>query len=274
MELLDGKKVKNEILEDLKIKISKLDLSLAVIQIGSDEASNVYINEKEKMCDYLNISFKYYQFDSNINEEDILALIDKLNSDQTTGILLQLPIPKKFNLEKLQNAIDYKKDVDGFNDKNVANLYNNRPYLVPCTAKGIITLLEYYKIDMKSKNIVIVGRSNLIGKPLFHLLLNKDATITLCHSKTPNLSYYTKKADILITGVGKKDLITKGMVKKDAIIVDAGIERADGKLYGDVSFADVKDKVSYITPVPGGIGPMTIATLATNICEAYLLQSK
>lgn len=274
MELLDGKKVKNEILEDLKIKISKLDLSLAVIQIGSDEASNVYINEKEKMCDYLNISFKYYQFDSNINEEDILALIDKLNSDQTTGILLQLPIPKKFNLEKLQNAIDYKKDVDGFNDKNVANLYNNRPCLVPCTAKGIITLLEYYKIDMKSKNIVIVGRSNLIGKPLFHLLLNKDATITLCHSKTPNLSYYTKKADILITGVGKKDLITKGMVKKDAIIVDAGIERADGKLYGDVSFADVKDKVSYITPVPGGIGPMTIATLATNICEAYLLQSK
>lgn len=271
--ILDGKKIKEEIIEDLKIKTKDLNLSLAVIQIGRDEASNIYIKQKEKMCNSLGFKFKHYQFSNEASEEEVKALINKLNQDDTTGILLQLPIPNTFNKIELENEISYLKDVDGLNNQNIAYLYNNLPALVPCTAKGIITLLDYYKIDVNGRHVVLVGRSNLVGKPLINLLLNKNATVTICHSKTINLSKYTKEADILISATGIPNLITEDMVKDGSTIIDVGINRVNDKLCGDVLFEEVKTKTN-ITPVPGGVGPMTIASLAQNIYEAYLMQNK
>lgn len=272
--ILDGKKISEEILSDLKEKVYNLNLTLAVIQIGDDQSSNIYINQKRKLCNKLNINFNHHKLSSDISEEEVRNLIDSLNKDETTGILLQLPIPNQINAEKLQNSINYKKDVDGLNDVNKCNLINNKPGIVPCTAKGIITLLNKYDIETYGKNVVVVGRSNLVGKPISNLLLNRDATVTVCHSKTKDLAKFTREADILIVATGMKHLITSSMIKKDAVIIDVGISKIDNKLYGDVDFENVKNKSSYITPVPGGIGPMTIASLAENLYEAYLLQKK
>lgn len=272
--ILDGKKISEEILSDLKEKINKLNLTLVVIQIGDNQSSNVYINQKKKLCNKLNIDFNHQKFPLDISEKEVLDLIDSLNKDKTTGILLQLPIPNQINAEKLQNRINYKKDVDGLNDVNKCNLINNKPGIVPCTAKGIITLLNKYDIEIAGKNVVVVGRSNLVGKPISNLLLNKDATVTVCHSKTKDLAKFTLEADILIAATGIKHLITSSMIRKDAVIIDVGISKIDGKLYGDVDFENVKNKSSYITPVPGGVGPMTIASLAENLYEAYILQKE
>ena len=272
MIILDGKSLKEEILNDLKNKTSNLNLSFAVIQIGDNEASNVYIRQKKKMCEYLNIKFNHYKFTEDANEDEIIILINKLNNDDTTGILMQLPIPDKFNKDKILNTIDYKKDVDGLTKTNMANLILNEKGIIPCTPKGILTLLNKYNIKVEGAKVVIIGRSNLVGKPLANLLLNNNASVTICHTKTKNLREYTLNADIVIVAAGCPFLLTADMIKDNAVVIDVGITRVGDHLCGDVDFEKVKEKASYITPVPGGVGPMTIASLASNILDAYYLK--
>lgn len=274
MEILDGKKVRDSILEDLKNKVKDLNLTLAVIQIGADEASSIYIKQKEKMCINLGIKFNHYKLDSNVTDEEVISLINTLNNNDTTGILLQLPIPEHLNAREIIDNIDYKKDVDGLTSINMANLVLKEDGIIPCTPKGIMTILKSYNLSIEGKSVVIIGRSNLVGKPLFNLMLNENATVTICHTKTKNLKEITKNADILVSATGNAKLITEDMVKEGAVVIDVGISRIDGKIMGDVDFDGVKEIVSYITPVPGGVGPMTIGSLAENIYKAYLLQNK
>lgn len=278
MELLDGKVVKAKLLEDLKDKINKLDtkLGLTVIQVGEDPASSVYVRQKNKMAENLGFNFNHIKLDENIKEEDLLNIIEKLNKDDNVdGILVQMPIPNHLNAKKVQNAILPCKDVDGLTDINMGRLSHNIDSLVPCTPMGIIELLKYYNIDISGKNVVIIGRSDLVGKPLASLMTNNDATVTLCHSKTKNLSFYTKNADILVVAIGRANFIKKEDVKDGAIIVDVGINRMeDGKLCGDVLFEEVKDKASYISPVPGGVGQMTVAELGYNTYKAHIIRMK
>ena len=274
MELLDGKKVKKEKLEKLKEEIInyKETVGLAVIQIGDDPASNVYVRQKEKMANDLGYSFRHIKLEENISEEEVLNLIDQLNEDNLVdGILVQMPIPKHLDSKKIQNRVHYLKDVDGLTDINAGRLIHNQETLVPCTPMGIMTLLEYYGIEVSGKNVVIVGRSNLVSKPLYSLFLNNDATVTICHSKTNNLENYTKEADILVVAVGKKHLITKNMVKEGSTIIDVGINRINDVIYGDADFDNIKN-IANITPVPGGVGQMTVAILGTNVLKAYYLR--
>lgn len=276
MELLDGKVVKAKLLEDLKDKINKLDtkLGLTVIQVGEDPASSVYVRQKNKMAESLGFNFNHIKLDENIKEEELLNIIEELNNDDNVdGILVQMPIPNHLNAKKVQNTILPCKDVDGLTDINMGRLSHNIDSLVPCTPMGIIDLLKYYNIDISGKNVVIIGRSDLVGKPLASLMTNNDATVTLCHSKTKNLSFYTKNADILVAAIGRANFIKKEDVKDGAIIVDVGINRMeDGKLCGDVLFEEVKDKTSYITPVPGGVGQMTVAELGYNTYKAHIIR--
>lgn len=272
MTIIDGKEISTRIKEQLKneIKTYMIKPCLAVIQIGNDPASDVYVKAKEKACNETGIYFKHLKFEETAREIEIINKIVELNNDEyVNGILLQLPLPEKFNTEKLINYIARNKDVDGLTDINVGKLINNKKCIVSCTPQGIMELLNSYDIEVSGKNVVIVGRSNLVGKPLISLFLNKDATVTVCHSKTNDLSSFTKNADILVVAAGHKHLINADMVKKDAVVIDVGINREDGKLYGDVDFESVKDKVSYITPVPGGVGPMTVAMLLKNVNETY-----
>lgn len=272
MSNIDGKIISTKIKEELKaeIKTYMIKPCLAVIQIGNDEASNVYISAKQKACSEVGIYLKHIKFDEDSREIEITNKIIELNNDEYVhGILLQLPIPEKFNEEKLINYISRNKDVDGLTDINVGKLINNKKCLVSCTPQGIIKLLEESGVSIPGKNVVIVGRSKLVGKPLISLFLNNDATVTVCHSKTNNLKEFTKNADILVVAVGKKYLITEDMVKKDSVVIDVGINRIDGKLYGDVDYENVKNKVSLITPVPGGVGPMTVAMLLCNVNTVY-----
>lgn len=272
MSNIDGKIISTKIKEELKaeIKTYMIKPCLAVIQIGNDEASNVYISAKQKACSEVGIYLKHIKFDEDSREIEIINKIIELNNDEYVhGILLQLPIPEKFNEEKLINYISRNKDVDGLTDINVGKLINNKKCLVSCTPQGIIKLLEESGVSIPGKNVVIVGRSKLVGKPLISLFLNNDATVTVCHSKTNNLKEFTKNADILVVAVGKKHLITEDMVKKDSVVIDVGINRIDGKLYGDVDYENVKNKVSLITPVPGGVGPMTVAMLLYNVNTVY-----
>ena len=270
--LLDGKALSDKIKEELakKVKGYLVKPCLAVIQIGNDEASNIYIKAKEKACDRIGINFIRVKFESDVNEQEVINKIVELNNDNyVNGILLQLPIPPKFNQYKLLNLINKNKDVDGLTDINAGLLFKGNNNLVPCTPLGIINLLKEYNIEISGKHAVVIGRSNLVGKPLAMLLLQNGATVTLCHSKTVNLKEFTKQADILISAVGKKDLITKDMVKEGVVVVDVGMNRVDGKLYGDVDFENIKDIASYITPVPGGVGPMTVAMLLSNVVKNY-----
>lgn len=272
MILLDGKELSNKIKLELKsgIKSYMIKPCLAVIQIGEDSASDVYIRAKEKACNEVGIYFKHVKYNDDVKEKEIINKIVELNNDEyVNGILLQLPIPAKYNTEKLINYIARNKDVDGLTDINVGKLINNKKCLISCTPQGIIELLKYYEIELEGKNVVIVGRSNLVGKPLISLFLNNNATVTVCHSKTKNLKEHTLNADILVVAVGCKNLITSDMVKKDVIVLDVGINRDNGKIYGDVDFETVKEKASYITPVPGGVGPMTVAMLLKNVNECY-----
>lgn len=276
-KIINGKKLRDEIIEELKkeIKHYMIKPCLAVIQIGDDPASNTYIKAKEKACDEIGIYFKHIKFDETAKEVEVINKILELNNDEYVhGILLQLPLPEGFNADKLINYIARNKDVDGLTDINLGKLYNNKPCLISCTPLGIMKLLENEKIDIEGKKVTIVGRSSLVGKPLLGLMLNNNATVTICHSKTANLSTHTKNADILIVAVGKKHFIKENMVKNDAIIIDVGINKEDGKLYGDVDFDAVKEKVSKITPVPGGVGPMTVAMLMKNVITAYQKQQK
>lgn len=276
MELLDGKLVKKELMEEIKNALQDIErpLGLAVLQVGDDEASNVYIGQKNKMAKELGFDFRHFKLDENISEKDLIGIIEKLNKDEKIdGILVQMPIPKHLNPKTIQNSICYYKDVDGLTDINAGALMHNEEGLVPCTPEGIMDLLEYYKIPVEGKNVTIVGRSDLVGKPLANLMTNNNATVTLCHSKTKNLKLFTTNADILVVAVGKAKLIKEDFVKDGAIVIDVGINRdQNGKLCGDVDFDAVKEKASYITPVPGGVGQMTVAELARNTYKAYYLK--
>ena len=273
-KIMDGKLLRDIKRDELIEKVNNLDvkLSLAVISVGDNLASKVYISQKEKLARSIGYNFLNLHYDY-IEEEKLIFEIERLNNDKSiTGIIVQLPLPDYLNKDKIINAVNYLKDVDGLTDHNFLKLVKNEGSLIPCTPKGILSLLEFYKVDLH-KNVVVVGRSRLVGLPLFHLLLNNDATVTICHSKTKNLEEITKRADILIVAVGKNELITKDMVKNDAIIVDVGINRVDDKLCGDVA-SNCMDVVSLITPVPGGVGPMTVISLMENVYLAHLLQIK
>lgn len=273
--IIDGREVAKKIKEELKEKVNELKekgiySKLAVIMIGKDKASEIYVRNKSRDCDYVGIEYEEFFLEENITMETLLNLIDELNKrDDIHGILLQSPIPEHLDIRKAFNKIDYRKDVDGFNPINVGKLLIGEDTFIPCTPLGVIKLLEQYNIQIEGKNAVVIGRSNIVGKPLSQYLLNKDATVTVCHSKTENLKEITSKADILISAVGKPKVITRDMVKENAVIIDVGINRTpDGKIVGDVDYDNLLDKVSYITPVPGGVGQMTRAMLINNIIKA------
>ena len=273
--ILDGKITSKKIKEDLKkevdvLKEKGINPKLAVIMVGEDKASKVYVKNKSKSCEQVGVEFEEYLFNENITQEELIKKIEELNNDDTvTGILLQSPIPRHLNEQEAFNAISPQKDVDGFNAINVGNLSLGKDCFISCTPYGIIKMLEEYKIDLEGKHAVIIGRSNIVGKPMVQCLLEKNATVTICHSRTKNLENITKQADILVVAIGKPKFITKEFVKDGAIVIDVGINRLDdGKICGDVDFESVEPITSYITPVPGGVGPMTIAMLMNNVIKA------
>ena len=275
MQLIDGKKLAKKIREELKEEVEELNKKgivpkLAVIMVGNDKASSVYVKNKSKACDEIGIKYEEFLKDENITQEELIGLIQKLNNRKDiNGILLQSPIPKKLDIREEFNCIDDNKDVDGFNPVNVGKLSIGEDCFISCTPYGVIKMLEAYNIDVEGKQAVIIGRSNIVGKPLIQCLLNKNATVTVCHSKTQNLKEITKQADILVAALGKTKFIKEDMVKEGAVVIDVGINRTEeGKLAGDVDFENVSKKASYITPVPGGVGPMTIAMLMYNVVKA------
>ncbi len=275
MILLDGKALSEKIMNNLKVKIAELDKAptLAVVLVGTDSASQIYVNKKNECAKNLGIKSVCLNFSESITENELLAEIDKLaNDDEIDAILVQLPLPKHINKNNVINKIPPNKDVDGFHPYNIGCLLSGvEPFALPCTPKGILRLLKEYNITIEGKNVVVIGRSNIVGKPAALLILKENATVTICHSKTKNLKDITRQADILIVATGKPKFIDKSFVKEDAVIVDVGINRnSDGKLSGDVDFESVKDKASYITPVPGGVGPMTISMLMENTLELCL----
>ena len=273
-KIINGKEIREALKQELQDKINKISesLKLVVIQVGDDPASNVYIKNKKKLCEELGILCEHKKF-LEITEQELIQEIDNLNNDKTvTGILVQLPLPPEIDETKIIEKISPLKDVDGLTSQNMGKLFTGNKALVPCTALGIIKMLEYLDIDLQGLNVTVVGRSKLVGLPLIALLLNKNCTVTVCHSKTKNLPEKTKNADVLIVAVGQKELITKDYVKDDAIVIDVGINRYQNKLYGDCNFNELLPKCKYITPVPGGVGPLTVIMLINNIIEAYYLQ--
>ncbi len=275
MKILDGKSLSAKVKDELKGNVNSYFQTpiLAVVTIGDDAASEVYVKNKKKACEYVGMSFIHLDYASCVKEEVVIKKIKQLNKDKSiNGIIVQLPIPDNFNVSKIINTIDPAKDVDGLTNTQAGKLIQNEKCLIPCTPKGIMEIFKKYKIDLEGKHVVIVGRSNLVGKPLMLECLNKNATVTMCHSKTKDLKKYTKDADILVVAVGKKYLIDKTMVKKDSVIIDVGINRIDGKLYGDVN-PNVEEVCGYVTPVPGGVGPMTVSMLLKNTFEAYKNQN-
>lgn len=275
MILLDGKSLSAKIKDELKGNINSYVQTpiLAVITIGDDAASEVYVKNKRKACEYVGMSFLHLDYASCVKEEVVIKKIKQLNKDKSiNGIILQLPIPDNFNVSKIINTIDPSKDVDGLTNTQAGKLIQNEKCLMPCTPKGIMEILKEYKIELEGTHVVIVGRSILVGKPLMLECINKNATVTMCHSKTRDLKSYTKDADILIVAAGKKHLIDKTMIKKGSIIIDVGINRENGKLFGDVN-PNVEEVCGYLTPVPGGVGPMTVAMLLKNTFEAYKNQN-
>ena len=279
--LIDGKAVSAYIKDKVKeetaaLKAQGKEITLAVIIVGNDPASRVYVNNKKKACEYVGFKSLEYALPEETTEEELLALIDKLNNDDSVnGILCQLPVPKHIDDEKVIDKICPDKDVDGFSKINVGKLWLGEYDLAACTPMGVMELLRYYDIDVSGKNCVIIGRSNIVGKPMAALLLEQNGTVTICHSKTKNLAQVTANADILVAAVGRAGFVTADMVKEGAVVVDVGINRnAEGKLCGDVDFDAVKEKASYITPVPGGCGPMTIALLMKNTLIAARKQNK
>lgn len=274
MEIMDGKNLSNIIKDDLRKEISMYVQTpiLAVITIGDDEASKVYVNNKRKSCEQVGISFMHFDYLSEVKESVVINKIKELNKDvSVNGIIVQLPIPDHFNVDKIINTIDVSKDVDGLTNESKIRRMNNKSSLIPCTTKGILELLDYYKINMESKRVVVVGRSELVGTPTYQECLKRNATVTICHSKTKDLGSITREADILIVATGHKYLIDKDMIKEGCVIIDVGISRDNGKLYGDVN-PNVSDKCSYLTPVPGGVGPMTVVMLLKNTFIAYKSQ--
>ena len=272
MAIIDGKLVAKTIREDLKNKISEAyDLfgkkfKLSVVIAGEDPASEIYVRNKSKACEEAGIISETIKLNANVSQEELELTVKNLVKDESVdGILVQLPLPKGLDEKRVLKLIPPEKDVDGFSDDNIGRLTMfSEDALYACTPHGIMKLLEYYNVPLCGKHAVVVGRSNIVGKPMALMLLKKDCTVTICHSKTPNLAQYTKTADILVCAVGKKHLITADMVKDGVVVVDAGINRENGKIYGDVDFDEVNKKASLITPVPGGVGPMTITMLLYN----------
>ncbi len=266
-EIIERKKL------DLKEKIESLKKEeiypkLVVIHANKDAASEVYISKKRKMCEELGILEEEYYFEEDVKQEEILELLNKLNNDNSVhGILVQLPIYNHLDTTEILEAISPKKDVDGFHPVNIGKVMQGVGGIAPCTPKGVMTILDELNIEIEGKNATVIGRSIIVGRPMASLLLNRGATVTTCHSKTQDLKEHTKNADILIVAVGKPHLVTEDMVKDDAIVIDVGINRVDGKLIGDVDTENVSKKARYITPVPGGVGLTTVYTLMENVIE-------
>lgn len=280
-EIIDGKALAKKIRMELKEEVEKLKKKnifpkLAVIMVGEDKASKVYVRNKSKACKEIGVEYEEFLLKDDTKMEDLLNLIEELNNrPDINGILLQSPIPKHLDINKAFNKIDYRKDVDGFNPVNVGKLVIGEDCFISCTPFGVMKMLEEYGIEIEGKNAVVVGRSNIVGKPLAQCLLKKNATVTICHSRTKNIHEITNNADILVAALGKPKYIKENMVKKGAVVIDIGINRGDdGKLVGDVDFENVSKKASYITPVPGGVGPMTIAMLMNNVVKAAKEQKK
>lgn len=274
-EILNGKEVAKKVKEEVAREVEKLkqegiNPKLSVIMVGNDSASAVYVKNKSNACKKTGIEFEEYLLPEETEESELFELIEKLNNDDSVhGILLQSPIPKHIDIEKAFNLISPEKDVDGFNAINVGNLTIGRDCFVSCTPYGVMRLLKEYNIDVEGKRAVVIGRSNIVGKPMLQCLLAKNATVTICHSKTVDTEAITREADILVSAVGKPNFVTADMVKDGAVVIDVGINRMhDGKLLGDVKFDEVEPKASFITPVPGGVGPMTIAMLVENVVKA------
>ncbi|MBR4177778.1 MAG: bifunctional 5,10-methylenetetrahydrofolate dehydrogenase/5,10-methenyltetrahydrofolate cyclohydrolase [Bacilli bacterium] len=275
MERLDGKLLSAKIKDEVKAGADSYHQTpiLAVVTVGDDEASKVYVENKRKACEYCDMSMMHFSYDEKTKESVIIRKIKELNKDKSVnGIILQLPIPKKYNTMKILNTISPLKDVDGLTDISQGKLLTGEETFIPCTPKGILEIFDHYKIELEGKHVVVVGRSELVGKPIMLECIKRNATVTMCHSKTVNLKKYTKDADVLIVAVGKKHLINKSMIKEGAVIIDVGITRIEGKIYGDVN-PNVEEKASYVTPVPGGVGPMTVAMLLKNTLIAYKKQN-
>lgn len=276
MELLDGKALANDILDKLSLKVNRLDTApnLVVIQVGNDPASSVYVRNKERTAERVGINSETVKLSKHITQDELLEIIDKYNNDSlVNGILVQLPLPKHIDEQVILEAISPMKDVDGFHPLNVGKLNIGQKQMIPSTPAGIMELLKANHIELEGKHVVIVGRSNIVGKPLAHLLLEANATVTIAHSKTKDLKHLTKQADILVVAVGQPELITEDYVKDGTVVIDVGINRTESGLKGDVDFNNVKSKVAAITPVPGGVGPMTIAMLMNQTYQAYRTQN-
>ena len=280
-EIIDGKKLAKKIREKLKIKCDELKQKgiypkLAVIMVGNNPASKVYVRNKSNACADVGVEYVEYLLEENIEQEELIELIKKLNEDKTiNGILLQSPIPMHLDINEAFKTITYIKDVDGFSPASVGKLCIGEDTFISCTPYGVMKMLEEYNIDLNGKHVVILGRSNIVGKPLIQCCLQKNATVTICHSKTQKLEEITKQADVLISAIGQPEFVKTDMIKDKAVVIDVGINRnKDGKLVGDVDFENVKEKASYITPVPGGVGPMTIAMLMNNVIKAAEEQTK
>lgn len=273
--IINGKELAQKIRGELKQEVEQLRKKgivpkLAVIMVGDNKASEVYVRNKSKACNELGIEFEEFLRDESTTQEELISLIDELNQRKDIhGILLQSPIPEHLDIREAFNRIDYKKDVDGFHPINVGKLSIGEDSFISCTPYGVIKMLEAYNIPIEGKRAVVIGRSNIVGKPLVQCLLNKNATVTICHSKTQNIADVVREADIVIAALGKPKFVTADMVKEGAVVIDVGINRnEEGKLVGDVDFENVEKKTSYITPVPGGVGPMTIAMLMNNVVKA------
>ena len=276
MVLIDGKKISGQIRNRLAEEVQELNKKtgktpgLATVLVGDDPASAVYVRNKNKICGELGFKSFEQKLSADTSEEKLLQLVGKLNSNKDIhGILVQLPLPDQIDSEKILQAIDPKKDVDGFHPVNVGKLVVGNALLTPCTPTGIIELLDHYDIEISGKHAVIIGRSNIVGKPVSMLLLQRNATITICHSRTQDLEEVTRSADIIVAAVGRANFVTEEMVSEGTVVIDVGINRVDGKLTGDVDFEPVSKKASHITPVPGGVGPMTIALLMENTLKAF-----
>ncbi len=273
--IIDGKELARKTRSNLKIDCEELKKKgiapkLAVILVGDDKASKVYVKNKNKACEDVGIEFEEHILEAEITQKQLIDLIEELNNRKDiNGILLQSPIPAHLDINEAFRKIAPEKDVDGFNPVNVGKLSLNQDTFVSCTPYGIMKMFEEYKIDLEGKDVVIIGRSNIVGKPLIQCCLNNNATVTVCHSRTKNLKEHVKRADVVIAAIGKSKFITEDMIKEGAVVIDVGINRGeDGKLTGDVDFENVEKKASYITPVPGGVGPMTIAMLMNNVIKA------
>lgn len=272
-EILDGKVFANELGQNLKEKVKNLKEKgitphFCVINIGDDPASKIYVRTKKRRAKKMGIIQDIYQMPADTEQAEALALIDKLNADPTiNGVMVQLPAPKQIDADELLKRIDPNKDVDGLTPANIGRLWMEDHFIEPATAEGIIALLKHYQIKLDGKNVVVVGRSNIVGKPLAALMLEQNATVTICHLHTQNLGEITKKADIVVSATGQAFLITADMVKDGAVVVDVGMNHVNGKLVGDVDFDNVKEKASYITPVPGGVGPLTVQFLMEAVVK-------